>query len=112
MRIKLVRTSVAVPEQYDAFDASGEQVGYLRVISDKTRFAYLCDVWVETAHRRRGLARAMVRYAMEHPEFSTVKWLLATLDAHAVYSTMGFSPLQEPQRWMEWKPNPAPQAMP
>jgi hypothetical protein len=31
MRIKLVRTSVAVPEQYDAFDASGEQVGYLRL---------------------------------------------------------------------------------
>ena len=89
-----------------------EQVGYLRVISDKTRFAYLCDVWVETAHRRRGLARAMVRYAMEHPEFSTVKWLLATADAHAVYSTMGFSPLQEPQRWMECKPNASPQAMP
>jgi len=89
-----------------------EQVGYLRVISDKTRFAYLCDVWVETAHRRRGLARAMVRYAMEHPEFSTVKWLLATLDAQAVYSTLGFSPLKEPQRWMECKPNPGPQAMP
>ena len=31
MRIKLVRTSVAVPEQYDAFDDSGEQVGYLRL---------------------------------------------------------------------------------
>ena len=89
-----------------------EQVGYLRVISDKTRFAYLCDVWVETAHRRRGLARAMVRYALEHPDFSTVAWLLATLDAHGVYINLGFSPLKEPQRWMEWKPNPGPQATP
>src|SRR6266576_5633677 len=52
-----------------------EQVGYLRVISDKTRFAYLCDVWVETDHRRRGLARAMVRCAMEHPDLSTVGWV-------------------------------------
>ena len=31
MRIKLVRTSLAMPEQYDAFDASGQQVGYLRL---------------------------------------------------------------------------------
>ena len=28
-----------------------EQVGYLRVISDQTRFAYLCDVWVDSGHR-------------------------------------------------------------
>lgn len=81
-----------------------EQVGYLRVISDKTRFAYLCDVWVDAAHRRRGLARAMVRYAMEHPEFSTVSWLLATADAHGVYAPLGFSPLKEPQRFMGCRP--------
>src|SRR3954469_24882867 len=31
MRITLVRTSLAMLEQYDAFDASGEQVGYLRL---------------------------------------------------------------------------------
>jgi len=73
-----------------------EQVGYLRVVSDKTRFAYICDVWVDTAHRRRGLARAMVRYAMEHPDFSTVAWLLATADAHSVYATLGFAPLKDP----------------
>src|SRR5687768_11782413 len=49
-----------------------KQVGYLRVISDKTRLAYICDVWVESAHRRRGLARAMVDFAMRHPDFATV----------------------------------------
>ena len=31
MRIKLVRTSLAVPEQYDAVGASSDQVGYLRL---------------------------------------------------------------------------------
>jgi hypothetical protein len=31
MRIKFVRTSIAVPEQYEAFDESGRQVGYLRL---------------------------------------------------------------------------------
>jgi len=80
-----------------------EQVGYLRVVSDKTRFAYICDVWVVAAHRRRGLARAMVRYAMEHADFSTVGWLLATADAHGVYATLGFAPLKDPERWMGYK---------
>ena len=85
----------------------GEQVAYLRVISDKTRFAYLCDIWVEAGHRGRGLARAMVRYAMEHPEFSSVAWLLATADAHGVYRPLGFAPLEQPQRWMTCKPRNA-----
>ena len=39
-----------------AFDADETQTGFLRVVSDKTRFAYLCDVWVDEAHRGKGLA--------------------------------------------------------
>ena len=31
MRIKFVQTSPACPEQYDAFDEAGNQVGYLRL---------------------------------------------------------------------------------
>ncbi|HEX7654498.1 MAG TPA: GNAT family N-acetyltransferase [Verrucomicrobiae bacterium] len=82
-----------------AFKA-GQQVAYLRVISDKTRFAYLCDLWVDKDHRQRGLARAMVRWALEHPDFLTANWMLATADAHAVYEPLGFQPLAEPQRFM------------
>jgi len=35
---------------------------------------------------------------MEHADFSTVGWVLATADAHAVYAPLGFTPLKEPQR--------------
>jgi len=31
MKMKLVQTSPACPEQYDAFDEDGNQVGYLRL---------------------------------------------------------------------------------
>ncbi len=31
MRIKFVQTSPACPEQYEAFDEAGDQVGYLRL---------------------------------------------------------------------------------
>jgi ribosomal protein S18 acetylase RimI-like enzyme len=81
-----------------AFDAgSGAQIGFARVVSDKTRFAYLCDVWVDAAARGRGVARALVRYAMEHPEFaSIVTWTLGTKDAQGVYEPLGFRDIREP----------------
>ena len=41
----------------------GTQVGYLRVVSDTTRFAWICDVYVAEANRGQGLAKAMVRFA-------------------------------------------------
>jgi GNAT superfamily N-acetyltransferase len=84
----------------------GTQVGYLRVVSDTTRFAWICDVFVAEAHRGQGLAKEMVRFALEHPEHSEVKrWLLATADAHAVYRAVGFAPLPSPERWMIYSPN-------
>jgi ribosomal protein S18 acetylase RimI-like enzyme len=88
-----------------AFDVNGTQTGFLRVVSDKTRFAYLCDVWVDESHRGQGLARALVRHAMEHPEFSTVTtWTLGTKDAQKVYAPLGFRDMREegayPNTWM------------
>lgn len=80
----------------------GEQVGCLRVVSDRASFAWICDVFVVEGHRGRGLARAMVRFALKHPEHQGLRrWLLATADAHGLYRECGFAPLAEPQRWME-----------
>src|SRR5450432_3118676 len=49
-----------------------QQAGVLRVISDKATFAYIADVWVDEAHRKRGLAKAMLKFAMEHPEYQNL----------------------------------------
>jgi GNAT superfamily N-acetyltransferase len=76
------------------------QAAYLRVVSDRTRFAYLCDVWVDTPYRGRGLARRLVQAALNHPDYSTCNWLLATKDAHRVYTKLGFAPLPDPSRFM------------
>jgi GNAT superfamily N-acetyltransferase len=87
-----------------AFTPEGVQVGFMRVVSDKTRFAYLCDVIVDESHRNRGIARAMVEFALGHPEFATVTtWTLATRDAHGVYAPLGFLPVTEPvSRPADW----------
>jgi GNAT superfamily N-acetyltransferase len=94
-----------------AYDASGTQVGYGRLASDRTRFGYFMDVFVDPAHRGRGLGRAIVRFGMEHPEHLPVYlWLLATNDAHGVYAKLGFAPLTHPERMMAIKrerPNPS-----
>src|SRR5438552_3516869 len=78
-----------------------QQVALCRVVSDTMRFAWLADVFVEPPHRNKGLARAMVRYAIDHPQLVDVaRWLLATRDAHAVYEGLGFGPMTNPTHMM------------
>lgn len=91
-----------------AYNEDNNVVGYLRVISDKTRFAYLLDVYVHEKHRKKGIGRSMVRFALNHPELKDVyQWLLITKDAHDVYKALGFQPLQETYKWMSIiKPRP------
>jgi GNAT superfamily N-acetyltransferase len=89
-------TSLVVGAYRDA-----EQAGILRVISDRATFAWVADVFVEESHRKRGLAKAMLKFALEHPEHQGLRrWVLATKDAHDVYAAVGFTALPEPQRWM------------
>jgi GNAT superfamily N-acetyltransferase len=79
----------------------GEQVGYLRVVSDGITFAWLSDVFVAEDHRGQGLAKAMVQFAVDNPGHEGMKrWLLATNDAHALYAELGFEPLPNPENWM------------
>ncbi|WP_316569266.1 GNAT family N-acetyltransferase [Neobacillus sp. YIM B06451] len=78
------------------------QIGYARVISDKTRFAYILDVYVHEDFRRNGLGQKMVQYILSHEELKEVyQWLLITKDAHGVYSKVGFNPISRPLDWME-----------
>lgn len=84
-----------------AYTPDGVQVGYARLASDKTRFAYIMDVYVADGYRRQGIAQAMLRFALEHPDHKAVcLWLLGTRDAHEVYRKVGFHPLKHVERWM------------
>lgn len=84
-----------------AYLENGRQIGFLRAVSDKVRFACLLDVVVSKAYRRRGIAREMVRYTLAHPELKGVyQWFLVTKDAHGVYEKCGFRFLKNPENWM------------
>jgi GNAT superfamily N-acetyltransferase len=84
-----------------AFDADGEQVAYARVVTDRASFAWLCDVYVDAAHRGRGLGSRLVDAAVAELEPMGIgRILLSTRDAHDVYARSGFEPLPRPQDWM------------
>ncbi|MEI2827381.1 MAG: GNAT family N-acetyltransferase [Dermatophilaceae bacterium] len=82
--------------------AAGAQVAVLRVVTDGAVFAWLCDVYVEPAHRGRGVGSALVAAAVADLEGRGVRrMLLATRDAHEVYAAHGFTSLADPGMWME-----------
>jgi GNAT superfamily N-acetyltransferase len=84
---------------YDA--ASGEQVAYARVITDRATFAWLCDVYVDRSVRGKGLGTALVAAVREHLRpYGVRRVLLATHDAHGVYERLGFTALERPDQWM------------
>ena len=78
-----------------------KQVGFARIITDYVTFAYLCDVYIEPAHRRRGLSKRLVATIQQHPRLQGLKrWCLVTRDAHGLYEQFGFRPAQT-GGWME-----------
>ncbi len=84
-----------------AFAPDDMQVAYSRVISDRTRFAYILDVFVDEGSRQRGIARQMIRHILDHSDFRDVyQWLLVTRSAHGLYAKEGFRPLEFPDRWL------------
>lgn len=80
----------------------GQQIGFARVITDKATFAYLADVFVLEDYRGQGLSKWLMEVIMSLPELQGLRrFLLATKDAHGLYSQFGFEPLNLPDRWMQ-----------
>lgn len=81
---------------------NGVQIGFARVVTDNAVFAYLCDVIIAENHRGDGLGKWLISEILKHPQLQTVKrWLLATKDAHGLYSQFGWKVVENPEKWME-----------
>ncbi|SEC62171.1 Acetyltransferase (GNAT) family protein [Streptomyces sp. 2231.1] len=81
--------------------ASGEQVAYARVVTDRALFAWLADVYVAPADRGKGVGTAFVGRIRDQLEpYGLRRILLATEDAQEVYRKLGFRPLDRPEQWM------------
>lgn len=78
------------------------QVGFGRVVTDKSTFALLADVFILRAHRGKGLSKWLMRCIVEHEDLQGLRrLLLLTSDAHGLYRQFGFEQLGNPSRFME-----------
>ena len=79
-----------------------EQIGFARVVSDYSTFAYIADVFVLAPWRGRGISKALMAEVIHHPDLQGLRrWLLGTKDAHGLYQRFGFTAPQFPDRQME-----------
>jgi GNAT superfamily N-acetyltransferase len=96
-----VERAMAESHSLGAF-RDGVQIGFARMVTDHTTFAWLADVFVDEAARGQGIGRAMVSWFVEHPRFASIRrFALVTKDAHGVYAGVGFHALLKPERYME-----------
>jgi len=95
-----VRRSIEHSIPFGVFEHD-HQVGFARVISDQTTFAYLADVFVVPEARGQGLARFLLECILAHPDLQQVHtWALFTRDAHGLYERVGFERGQRLDRLM------------
>jgi len=79
-----------------------QQVGFARIITDYTTFAYIGDVFILEEFRGRGLSKWLMEVIADHPELQGLRrWLLLTRDAHGLYEKTGFVRSKTPERLME-----------
>ena len=78
------------------------QVGFARVVTDKSTFALLADLFILKTHRGKGLSKWLMRCVVGHEDLQGLRrLLLLTSDAHGLYRQFGFEQLGNPSRFME-----------
>lgn len=74
-----------------------EQIGFCRAVSDKTRFAYIMDVFIDERYRRMGIGKRMLKFLLDSSELKTVyQCFLLTRYAHGFYKKLGFQDFSRP----------------
>jgi len=79
-----------------------KQIGFARVATDYTVFAYVMDVFILSDYRGKGYSKQLIEAIHTDPKLQTCKvWMLKTADAHHLYKQFGYSELQHPEKVME-----------
>lgn len=79
-----------------------KQIGYAKVISDFATIAYLGDVFILDDYRGLGLSKWLMESIISHEELQNLRrWILLTNTAPWLYEKYGFTPLVNPDFYME-----------
>lgn len=92
-REQLRRAHLGSAAWVGARDEGGRLIATARAISDGAKYAWLYDVCVADAWRGKGVGKALVRLALDHPVMRDAsRVLLGTRDAQTLYEKFGFIP--------------------
>lgn len=74
---------------FGVFDGE-KQIAFARVFTDYVTTYYACDIIVDMTYRGQGIGKQLVGYIVEYPDLKSLKGVLGTKDAHALYRQYGF----------------------
>jgi GNAT superfamily N-acetyltransferase len=78
-----------------------KQIGFARVITDYATFGYLADVFIDKHYRGKGLSKELMKFIMKQDVIKKLRrFMLATLDAHGLYTQFGFESQEGNKRLM------------
>ncbi|MFF2076730.1 GNAT family N-acetyltransferase [Kitasatospora sp. NPDC058162] len=98
---EVVERSVRGSLVFGVYAPDAGQVAFARVVTDYATFGWLCDVYVDEAHRGRGLGGWLAEAVVEELRpYALKRLLLSTVDAHGLYAKAGFVPFPDPQKLM------------
>lgn len=85
----------------------GRQIGFARVITDFSVFAYLADVFIAEDVQGNGYGTYLVKNIMEAKELQGLRrWHLLTGTAQGLYRKFGFDNPEQPENHMEKRVSP------
>lgn len=77
------------------------QVGFARVVTDGATFAFVSDDFIVEGHRGRGLATWLMRCILAHPDLQGLRRILHVTRDRRLHLKAGFTPLRQPERYLE-----------
>jgi len=99
--IETVKKSIKNSLCFGVFQ-DNKQVGFARVVTDYSVFAWIMDLFILKDYQRKGLGKDLMSKIMNHEKLQNLqRWGLATFDAHGLYKKFGFKPLDKPEYMME-----------
>ena len=68
---------------------NNKQIGFEKVVSDYTIFAYIMEVFIAEEYRGNGYSKILMDYIMNESSLKDMQsWGLATVDAHFLYKNL------------------------
>ena len=75
------------------------QIGFARVITDKSTFAYLADVFIVKSEQGQGYAQVLMKEILsDNALIGITNWYLITKDAQSLYEKLGFTNYCDPKK--------------